>query len=131
MATTTEAPIGDSEVGGTREIAVLPDGPRSEMDPWIVLGADTWPGANAPAATPSIQQVIAAWRAADRELALLVEGDLEWNRICAELIGLRALHHRLFEARMAQDPTGGESSTRWSLAIMAWGPEPLPGRVLA
>lgn len=150
MATWMEASIEGSEVGGTGEIAVLPDGPRSEIDPWMVLDAATWPGANPPqheaittpvepwigplgpeAATPPIHRVIADWRAADRELAGLVEGDPEWNRVCAELIGLRALHHRLFEARLAQDLNGGESSTRWALAIMAWGPAPVPSRVMA
>ena len=142
MATWMEAPIEGSEVGGTSEIAVRPDGSPSEIDPWIVLDAGIWPGANVPEreatgflgseeARPPIPAVIAAWRAADRELAGLAEGDPDWDRVHAELVGLRALHHRLFEARMAQDPTGGESSSRWTFAIMAWGPTPLPAGVMA
>jgi hypothetical protein len=150
MATWMEAPIEASEVDGRGEIGVLPDGPPSEIDPWIVLDAAIWPGANVPEReaiatpaqpwsgplehedpTPPIHEVIAAWRAADRELAGLVEGDPDWNRIHAELVGLRALHHRLFDARMARDPAGGESSSRWTFAIMAWGPAPLPAGVMA
>jgi hypothetical protein len=53
------------------------------------------------AATKPICDVLNAWRAAERELASLVEGRPDWDRVHAELVGLRALHHRLFEARMA------------------------------
>lgn len=154
MATWMEAPIEGPEVGVAREIGVFGDRPPSEIDPRIVLDAGIWPGANSPRpegipppspapvqqptgclehedANPPIHQVIAAWRAADRALAGLVEGDPEWNRIHAELVGLRTLHHSLFEARMVQEPTGSESSARWAFAVMAWGPEPLPARVMA
>ena len=51
-------------------------------------------------ASPAICDVVAAWRTADRELAGLVENEPELNRVRAEIIGLRALHHRLFEARL-------------------------------
>jgi hypothetical protein len=101
-----------------REVITTP------VQPWIGPLEDE-------VATPPIHQVIAAWRAADRELAGLVEGDPEWNRIHAELIGLRALHHLLFEARMAASPTDGESSARSEFALMTWGSAPLPAPVMA
>ena len=82
-------------------------------------------------ATPRIDDVIAAWRTADRELARLAEDDPEWEVVHAELVGLRALHHRLFEVRRGAWPTGGASFARWTVAVMAWGPASLPGRVMA
>ena len=141
MATLMEAPIAGSEAGVTGEIQLLPDGPPSGIDPWFELDAGVWSG---PAeirppsvfledgdATRRICDVIAAWRAADRELAGLVEGDPGWARVHDELVGLRALHHRLFAAHVGESPTGEEPAARWAFAIMAWGPAPLPSRVMA
>jgi hypothetical protein len=150
MATWMETPVNISNGEVVGEIGVLLDGPPSEIDAWIVLDSGIWPGASpapqdalpAPAqpptgsfehedATPPICDVIAAWRAADRELAGLVEGNAEWNRVHAEMLGLRALHHRLFEARMAEFPTSDKSTDRSRFAVMAWGPEPVAGLVIA
>ena len=52
----------------------------------------------------SISDVLAAWRAAERELAALAVGDPDMGRVHAELVGLRALHHRLFDARIGAEP---------------------------
>jgi hypothetical protein len=82
-------------------------------------------------AVPRIHDVISAWRAADRELAGLVEDDPERDRVQSELVVLRAVHHRLFAARMAASPTIDESSVRSEFGVMAWGPEPLPAGVMA
>jgi hypothetical protein len=123
-----------------------------ELDPWIELDASIWPGAgptpreaipfvtsgpDQPSTgsfepghgTPRICEVIAAWRVAERQIAEMVEDDPDRGRIQAELVGLRALHHELFEARMRRWPR--EASARWTFAIMAWGGAPLPARVLA
>jgi hypothetical protein len=79
---------------------------------------------------PRIDEVIAAWRAADRQLAGLVDNDAERNRVQAELVGLRALHHRLFDVELGDWATGDESSARWTVALLAWGSAPLPARLL-
>jgi hypothetical protein len=154
MATWMEAPVEGLEAAVRGETGALLDGPPSAIEPWIVLDAGIWPGKShppgdsvprpgpAPAeprtglleledATPRIDEVIAAWRIADRQLARLAEDDPEWEGVHAELVGLRALHHRLFEARRGASPTCGESFARWTGAIMAWGPAPLPARVMA
>ena len=47
----------------------------------------------------AICDVLAAWRAAERELAGLVAGDRRANLVEAEVCGLRDLHQRLFAAR--------------------------------
>jgi hypothetical protein len=78
-----------------------------------------------------IDEVIAAWRAADRRLAGLEDSDPERNRVQAELVGLRALHHRLFDVKLFERPRGDEASARWAFAILAWGSAPIPARVLA
>jgi hypothetical protein len=108
--------------------AALLDGLIAEISQWTVLDAQAWPfdrdhGAkpasdeavprpnSAPIGprtrlavsdgiSPAICDVVAAWRAADRELAGLIENEPEWNRVRAGIIGLRALHNRLFEARL-------------------------------
>ena len=51
----------------------------------------------------SISDVLAVWRAAERELAALADGDPEIGRVHAELVGLRALHHRLFDERIVPE----------------------------
>jgi hypothetical protein len=51
----------------------------------------------------SISDVLAAWRAAERALAGLAIGDPDIDRVHAELVGLRALHHRLFDARLVPE----------------------------
>jgi hypothetical protein len=78
-----------------------------------------------------IDEVIAAWRAADRRLAGLEDSDPERNRVQAELVGLRALHHRLFDVQLFAWPRVDQPSARWAFAILAWGSAPLPARVLA
>jgi hypothetical protein len=88
-------------------------------------------GEMASGGAPRIRDVILAWRAAERELAGLVEADPKRERVRAELVSLRAIHHRLFAARMAESPAGRTSSARWELAVLAWGSAPLPARVMA
>lgn len=61
-------------------------------------------------ASPAICDVVAAWRTADRELAGLVENEPERNRVRAEIIGLRALHHRLFDERLSSRPGDGDAT---------------------
>lgn len=152
MATWMEAPVEGTAPRAGAEIGATLDGPVAEPEPWIVLDARVWPGAGpslhdtipvaSPGtlplstgslepehATPRICDVIAAWRAAERRIAELVEGDPDRDRLQAELVGLRALHHGLFEARMRHWPT--EVSCPGTFAIMAWGRVPRPARVLA
>ena len=122
MATWMEAPVESLEPGVMGEVAALLEDPLSEIDSWVVLDTGIWPGdpsghdrelTAARDVGPPICDVIVAWRAADRELAGLAEDDPEWNRVHAELVGLRALHHRLFEARMGESPRGDEFAARW------------------
>jgi hypothetical protein len=80
--------------------------------------------------TPAICDVIATWRAADRRLAGLAMNSPERDRVHAELVGLRALHHRLFDARMAERPTGGGRVDRSSFSLMAWARGPRPAIVI-
>ena len=65
--------------------------------------------AEAPDDPARLWEIIAAWRAADRELALLAEDDPDWNRVHAEVVGLRALHHRRFDARLDQERVRSEA----------------------
>ena len=51
---------------------------------------------------PRICDVIVAWRAAERELAAWSESDPEWRVAEADIVWLRALHHRLFDAKLAR-----------------------------
>ena len=113
------------------------DGPASEIERWIALDVGAWPfgrdheanpvsdGAIAAPPPPirprtrliesdgvslAICDVVEAWRAAERELAGLVENEPEWNRVTAEIIGVRALHQRLFEARLGSRPGRGDAA---------------------
>jgi hypothetical protein len=128
MTAGVEAPVQAPVLQLVDGQAALLDGLIAEISQWTVLDAHLWPfdrdhgsksssgevarGPNlAPIrmrtgltdthdSSPAICDVVAAWRTADRELAGLVENEPEWNRVRAEIIGLRALHHRLFEARL-------------------------------
>jgi hypothetical protein len=146
------APVEGTTPRAGVEIEPTLDGPVAELDPWMVLDARVWPGASPslrdtiPVAspgtiqpstgslepehtTPRICDVIAAWRAAERRMTELVQDDPDRDRLQAELVGFRALHHGLFEARMRHWPTG--ASCRGTFAIMAWGRLPPRARVLA
>lgn len=70
---------------------------------------------------PAICDVLAAWRAAERELAGLAQGDPDWNRVHAEFVGLRALHHRLFAARMAREVAAGQAAATRSARFLSLG----------
>lgn len=152
MATWMEAPVEGTKSGAGAEIGATVDGSPTELDSWIELDASVWPGASRsprdgiPFVSPGPDQpstgslepahgtaricdVIAAWRVAERQIAEMVEDDPDRGRVQADLVGLRALHHGLFEARMRRRP--GEASARWTIAILAWGRAPLPARVLA
>jgi hypothetical protein len=50
--------------------------------------------------TLRIWEVLAAWRAAEREMSSISDDSPEWPRVHAELVGLRAAYHRLFQERM-------------------------------
>ena len=144
MTAGVEAPVqaaGLQPVGGQ---AALLDDPIAEIDRWILLDVPKWPfgrdhgskpasdddvAAPNPASirprtrltdshgnSPAICDVVAAWRTADRELTGLVENEPEWNRVRAEIIGLRALHHRLFEARLASHTVGGDATAPRSMS---------------
>lgn len=56
--------------------------------------------------SPRIWDVLDAWRATIRTVATLEEGSAAWYECQAELVGLRALYHRLFdeEAALADVP---------------------------
>jgi hypothetical protein len=73
-------------------------------------------------APQTIFAVVTAWRTAQRALDGLAESSPSWNRLHAEVVGLRALHHRLFEARLAAAAGRGEGPVRPTLTMMAWGP---------
>jgi hypothetical protein len=80
--------------------AALLEGPVSEIQRWSAPDRPgvrlTWTDPD----SPTICDVVADWRAAERDLARLIENEPEWNRVLAETIGLRTLHNRLFEARL-------------------------------
>jgi hypothetical protein len=112
------------------------DAPTSSADSWLVLferprrrpadGADpdlrsTSVPVTAADAALRLCDVIAAWRAADRELAGLTDADPEWSRVHAELVGLRALHHRLFDMRAEhRTPDREWTSVRYVELARAW-----------
>jgi len=152
MATWMEAPVEGTKSGPRIESGATVDGSPTELDPWIELDAGVWPsagpsprdaipfvspGPDEPSTgplepghgTPRICDVIAAWRVAARQMAEMVQDDPDRDRVQADVIGLRALHHELFEARMHRWPR--EASARWTFAILAWGRAPVPARVLA
>ena len=108
-------------------------------DSWLVLferpprstpaGPGPLPEAAASTTSPAgdavaerrICDVLIAWRAADRELASLTEADPEWSRVQAEIAGLRALHHRLFDLRAGQRTHERETaSVRFAELARAW-----------
>jgi hypothetical protein len=86
------------------------------------------PPTTAAAEPQTVFAVVTAWRAAQRTLDRLAEGSPEWNDVHAELVGLRALHHRLFDARLLADAGHGDGPARPTLTMMAWGPTWMPGR---
>jgi len=47
-----------------------------------------------------IWDVLASWRSAERELAATTLDSPEWTRLHADLVGLRAAYHRLFNERL-------------------------------
>jgi hypothetical protein len=49
----------------------------------------------------AIRDVLAAWRAAERELAVLAQDSPEWAQLNARLISLRVAYHRLFGEAVA------------------------------
>ena len=132
MTAGVEAPVQAAVLQLVDGQAALLDGLIAEISQWTSLDAHVWPfdrdqgskqssdeavAAPNPASirprtrltdshgnSPAICEVVAAWRTADRELAGLVENEPEWNRVRAEIIALRALHHRLFEARLGSRP---------------------------
>jgi hypothetical protein len=52
-------------------------------------------------AAAAIQDVLASWRAAERELAVTAEDSPEWAQVNARLISLRVAYHRLFDEAVA------------------------------
>jgi hypothetical protein len=92
----------------------------------VVAPSPPTPAADVP---QQIFAVVNAWRAAERVLDGLVVDSPPWNRVHAELVGLRALHHRLFDARVAAAAGHGEGPIRPVLTMMAWGPTWTPARV--
>lgn len=72
---------------------VLP--PRSSLETRLSEA-----GFNHPAAMVRIHDVIRAWRAAERELAAVPEGDPASIRLETLVRDLRALHHLLFAERI-------------------------------
>jgi hypothetical protein len=52
-------------------------------------------------AAAAIQDVLASWREAERELAVTAEDSPEWAQVNARLISLRVAYHRLFEEATA------------------------------
>lgn len=120
----------------------LSDTSSSTIDPWLVLfdrargrsRDEADPGTSLRTSlvveTPHLWDVLAAWRAADRELAGLAVDDSDWNRVHAEMVGLRELHHRLFAARLAQDAIRGETTiARFADAARAWLQDAAPASV--
>lgn len=157
MTAGVEAPVAGRGPRVASESEALFGRPRSRIDQWISLDADTWHhdrssrrpepvksrpspyeavptssptaarprtalGASVEDASPAICDVLAAWRAAERELVDLDENDPEWSRVHAEFVGLRALHHRLFEARMGPGNAGGGTAATGSASFLTLGP---------
>lgn len=52
-----------------------------------------------------IHVILAAWRATERALGVIPEGSLEWARVHARLISLRASYHQLFAERCDRPPS--------------------------
>jgi hypothetical protein len=131
MTAGVEAPVQGSVLGFVGGQAAMLEGQASATDQWSALDADVWPfdrdhgprplsdeadpappamgrprnrSAALDRALPAICDVVAAWRAAERDLAGLVENEPDWNRVRAEIIGMRALHQRLYEARLGSRP---------------------------
>lgn len=51
-----------------------------------------------------IQEVLTAWRAAERALGAIAEGDAEWALVHARFVNLRASYHQLFAERCDRQP---------------------------
>jgi hypothetical protein len=143
MTAGVEAPVQAAALQLVGGQAAQLDGSIAEIDRWIVLDAQVWPFdrdlgskpasdeavpapnsapirprtrlAHSHGASPAICDVVAAWRAAERDLADLVENEPAWNRVRAEIIGLRALHHLLFEGRVGSRPGGGDATAPRSM----------------
>lgn len=51
-----------------------------------------------------IHEILTAWRAAERALGVIPEGSLEWARVHAKLVSIRASYHKLFAERCDRPP---------------------------
>jgi hypothetical protein len=51
-----------------------------------------------------IDEILTAWREADRALGMITEGSPEWARVHAKLVSLRASYHQLFAERCDRPP---------------------------
>lgn len=66
-------------------------------------GISWWVPSAAPPRRPTTANagpILAAWRAAERELGEIAGDSPDWPRVNAELVALRADYHRLFEERL-------------------------------
>jgi hypothetical protein len=64
-----------------------------------------------------IDEVLAAWRAADRALGLIAEGSPEWARVHATLVSLRASYHQLFAERRDRPARPETAGGPWAIAM--------------
>ncbi len=64
-----------------------------------------------------IDEVLAAWRAADRALGLIAEGSPEWARVHATLVSLRASYHQLFAERRDRPSRPETAGGAWAIAM--------------
>jgi hypothetical protein len=133
MASWMETPIEHLEIGLVRVLAAPHEDPLSEIGPWVVLDPGVTLGQrwDDDGNRPAICDVIATWRAADRRLAGLAMNSPERDGVQAELVGLRALHHRLFDAQIAESPSGGGHVDWSSFGLIAWARGSRPAVVIA
>lgn len=97
-------PLVDSGVAGpSRE---LRDDPLAHAFEWhrltVVRPVQQPVERSVPAPKIRIWDVLAAWRAAERELGQVADGSPEWPRLHANVVGLRASYHRIVDERSAK-----------------------------
>lgn len=71
-----------------------------------------------PNVVQSIWDVLASWRAAERDLLRIGPDSPDWPRIHAEFVGLRAAYHRLFNERLRPTRAASISPRRRTLQPM-------------
>ena len=107
MALTTSSEIGGVEFGdwfGLIRPRPPEDRVRLSQAPDQVVAGSVVDVVDRPVRGVPVFDVLAAWRAAERELAAIPAGSLDWAHARASVLELRASYHQLFNEHLHRWP---------------------------